>query len=336
MVHIKEEDERKDNMKHDKTKLKLYAKASLDINEIKEKIRCGCDGLEYNLMEDFMVCGNDFPTHYPGEIFTAHNVEAVHVPYMKNQQMMHMEHIFQHEDDSVITNVFRLAQYCADIWRHRVLVVIHCGLSMYDFMEYELFRKHLEERLTELFQRYSQVDMAVENVVAMEYKEERSEPPRLCNGIFLDTTEIVLYLRERFGERIGTVLDVCHAMMTEKYMNLWLKEADFYPSDPENIPPKIDYSIEHYFKVNRNICKLIHFNDFIQNGYMKNHGTGFTSQEKVDYLLGLYRKYQYDCPLTLEIREEDYGDCVNFRSTKKMIENSLQQDLSAVRGSQRC
>lgn len=308
-------------------KINLYAKASLDINEIKEKIRCGCDGIEYNLTEDFMIYGDAFRDHYPKDVFTLHNVEVVHVPYMANKQMMHMEHIFQHEDDSIIANVFDLAQYCADIWRHRVLIVIHCGLSKYDFMEYELFRKHLESRLADLFYKYPQVDMAIENVVAMEYKEERSEPPRLCNGIFLDTTEIVRYLRGKFGERIGTVLDVCHAMMTEKYMNLWLKEANFYPDDTEDIPPKIDYSIEHYFKANQHICKLIHFNDFVENGYMKNHGTGFTSQDKVNYLLGLYKKYQYDCPLTLEIREEDYSDCVNFCSTKRMIVNSLQSKI---------
>ena len=73
--------------------------------------------------------------------------------------------------------------------------------------------------------------------------------------------------------------------------------------------------------------QLIHVNDFVENGYMKNHGTGFSSQEKVDDLLGLYRKYRYNCPLTLEIREENYGDCVNFRSTKRMIENNLQQEI---------
>ena len=28
--------------------MKLYAKASLERNEIMEKIRCGCDGIEYN------------------------------------------------------------------------------------------------------------------------------------------------------------------------------------------------------------------------------------------------------------------------------------------------
>ena len=306
--------------------MKLYAKASLERNEIMEKIRCGCDGIEYNLTEEFLLCGDSFQRHYPNEIFTTHNIEVVHVPCLANEQMMHMEHIFQHRDYSAVRNVFRLAQYCAEIWGHRILVVIHCGLSMYDFMEYELFRETLEEGLGLLLEEHPLVDMAVENVVAMEYKPDRTEIPRLCNGIFLDTVGIVKYLRERFGERIGSVLDTCHAMMTEKYMSLWLREADFYPEGNGEVPARLDYSIEHYFEANRQICKLIHFNDFVRNGYRKNHGTGFTSQEKVDHLLGLYRKYRYDCPLTLEIREEDYDDCVNYRNTKRMIENNLRRN----------
>lgn len=306
--------------------MKLYAKASLDSNEIKEKICCGCDGIEFNLTEEFMLYGGSFRDYYPEEVFTLHNVEAVHVPYMANKQMMHMEHIFQHKDYSAIINVFHLAQYCAEIWKHRVLVVIHCGLSMYDFMEYELFRQVLESRLGALFEEYPLVDMAVENVVAMEYKPDREEWPRLCNGIFLDIVEIVRYLRERFGERIGSVLDTCHAMMTEKYMSVWLKEADFYPKDGETLPEKINYRIENYFRANQRICKLIHFNDFVGNGYQINHGTAFVDQAKVDHLLGLYRKYQYDCPLTLEIREDDYENCVNFRSAKRMIEDNLQRN----------
>lgn len=306
--------------------MKLYAKASLEINEIREKVRCGCDGIEYNLTEEFMLYGDSFQSYYANDIFTTHNIEVVHVPCLANKQMMHMEHIFQHKDYSAVRNVFRLAQYCAEIWKHRILVVIHCGLSMYDFMEFELFRQTLESRLDVLLEEYPMVDMAIENVVGMEYKQDRADIPRLCNGIFLDTAEIVRYLRERFGERIGSVLDTCHAMMTEKYMSLWLREADFYPEEDEEIPLKIDYRIENYFRANQQICKLIHFNDFIRNGYQENHGTGFTSQEKVDHLLGLYRKYQYDCPLTLEIREEDYENCVNYRNTKRMIENNLQRN----------
>lgn len=305
--------------------MSTYAKASLDVREVKEKIRCGCDGIEYNLTDDFLTLGDKFKQNYPDEIFRMKNVEVVHVPWV-NGQMMNMEHIFQHEDLSPIENVFRLGQYCADIWGHRELVVIHCSLSMFDFMEYEIFRKRLVEALGSLFREYPQVDMAIENVIPMEYKPFRKETPRLCNGIFMDTVEITRYLRERFGDRTGTVLDTCHAAMTEKYLMASLKLADFLGAEKASeIPGELDYSMEHYFEMNQGICKLIHFNDFIGNGYQKNHGTGFDSQEKVDGILGLYRRYGYDCPLTLEIREDDYEDCVNYRNTKRLVEDWIQR-----------
>ena len=129
---------------------------------------------------------------------------------------------------------------------------------------------------------------------------------------------MVRYLRKRFGERIGSVLDICHAAMTEKYMKILLQAADFFPQEP--LPEYLDYSMEHYFQIHQGICRLIHFNDFTGNGYMENHGTAFQDQEKADALLRLYRKYAYDCPLTLEIREEDYENCVNYRKTKAMLE----------------
>lgn len=297
--------------------IKIYAKASFHVEEIQEKIRCGCDGLEFNLEQDFLENGSCFETYYANEIFTLHNVGAVHVPFYPDRHVMNLEYVFQHEDISPICNVFRLAQYCAHIWQHRVLVVIHTSLSFFDFMEYELYRKRLEHELGQLFCQYPMVDLAVENVVLMEYQENSKESPRLCNGIFTDIPQIVGYLREKFGERVGSVLDICHAAMTKKYMGVLLDAAGFRMQS--SIPQHLDYSMEHFFQMNQGICKLIHFNDFKENGYGINHGTGFENQQKVDELLGLYEKYAYHCPLTLEIREEDYTNCVNYRRTKDML-----------------
>lgn len=299
------------------SKIKIYAKASLNKEEILEKIKCGCDGLEYNLKADFLEKGDCFETNYENELFTMYNVEVVHVPFYEDGNVMNMEHVFQQEDVSPIRNVFRLAQYCAEIWKHQVIVVLHTSLSYYDFMGFELFRKRLEDILHQFFMEYPMTDLAIENVVPMEYKENKKESLRFCNGIFTDHTDIVRYLRDKFGDRVGSVLDICHAAMTEKYMNVLLAAADFLPQG--NLPEQLDYSMEHYFRMNQGICKLIHFNDFVGNGYAENHGTVFREQEKVDALLKLYKRYAYDCPLTLEIRETDYRDCVNYRKTKEML-----------------
>lgn len=298
---------------------KLYAKASLELAEIEEKIHCGCDGIEYNLTDDFIIHGANFEKNYDNRIFTMKNVEVVHVPYYSNHQLMNLERIFQHEDLSPVDNVFSLAQYCANVWGHRVLVVIHCSLSYYDFLEYELFRKHLVKSLDFFFSKYSDVDMAIENVIPLEYYPDFGKSPFLCNGTFSDTADIVVWLQKHFGERVGSVLDTCHALMTEKYMNLLLGAADFLPY--ENRPAHIDYKIDRYFQMNQSICKLIHLNDFIDNGYQQNHGTVFQTQEKLNMILNLYQKYNYNCPLTLEIREDDYTNCVNYRKLKRMIEH---------------
>lgn len=303
-------------------RIRIYAKASFHSEEIREKIRCGCDGLEFNLQEDFLQKGRCFETCYLQECFTMHNVEVVHVPFYGNGQVMNLEHVFQHEDLSPIRHVFRLAQYCADIWKHRILIVIHCSLSYFDFMQYELFRHRLEKALEQLFSEYPMTDLALENVIPMEYKETSEESPRLCNGIFTDLIKITEYLQERFGERAGSVLDICHAAMTQKYMTRLLSAADFLPQ--KNPPEHLDYSMEHYFQMHQKTCKLIHFNSFTGNGYAQNHGTAFQKQEDAAALLKLYKKYGYSCPLTLEIREDDYKNCINYRKTKTMLEPLLQ------------
>ena len=300
------------------SKLKIYAKASFDSAEIREKIRCGCDGLEYNLQEDFLHRGSCFETCYLQEYFTMYNVEAVHVPFYANGLVMNMEHVFQHEDVSPIRNVFRLAQYCSELWKHKVLVVIHSSLSYYDYMEFELFRRRLKEVLGQFFADYPMVDLAVENVIPMEYKQNGAESPRLCNGTFTDLTSIVCDLREQFGERVGTVLDLCHAAMTEKYMKVLLEAADFLPH--KNLPEHLDYSMEHYFRIHQGICRLLHFNDFTGNGYAQNHGTPLENEEKAAAWMRFYDKYAYDCPLTLEIREADYKNCVNYRNTLALLD----------------
>ena len=302
--------------------MEIFAKASLKLAELQEKINCGCDGIEFNLEKDFLAKGGSFETEYPKELFEMHNVGAVHYPFGTDRQMMNMEHIFQHEDLGTVQSVFRLAQHCAGIWGHRVLVIFHCSLSYWDFMEYELLRGRLEWELGQLFLDYPMVEAGIENVVPMEYNETGTESPRLCNGIFTDTVKIVQYLREIFGNRVGSVLDTCHAAMTEKYMTALLAAADFLPQ--EECPDELDYSMDHFFRAHQGICKLIHFNDFIGNGYLQNHGTPFRDPKKAGDLLEMYRKYNYDCPMTLEIQEENYKNCINYRQTRAMLE-TLQE-----------
>lgn len=296
----------------------LYAKASLDRAEIEEKIRCGCDAIELNLENDFLLHGNDYLGYYGSELFVMKDIRVVHVPFNQDKEMLNLEWIFGRRDISALENVFSLAQYCGEKWNHEVIVVVHSCMAMYDFMQYELLQERIVEKLGELFGQYPRVELAVENTIPLELGKTGRFIPRLCNGIYQDTAEIVGWLRDRFGSRVGSVLDTCHAMMTKQYLRVLLEAADvshIYSGDALE-----EINMEHYFRMNQGLCKLIHFNNSQGNGYRENHGTAFERAEDVADILNLYDRYQYQCPLTLEIREEDYLDCRNYRKTKRLIE----------------
>lgn len=312
-------------MNLNKDKLSIYAKASLDKLEIQEKIHCGCDAIELNLEADFLLYGKDFLTHYGEELFVLKDICAVHIPFNRDGEMLNLEWIFGHKDISALENVFALAQYCGDKWHHKVIVVVHSCMSMYDFMQFELLQERMVRILEELFVKYQWVELAIENAIPLEVGKKGQFIPRLCNGIYQDTSEIVRWLRERLGDRIGSVLDICHAMMTEKYLKVLLEAADImelYPVSPVN-----DINLDHFFRMHQGICKLIHFNNLQGNGYQKNHGVPFDKVEEVEVILKLYEKYRYQCPLTLEIREIDYQDCKNYRKTKRLIEEVCARSL---------
>lgn len=307
-------------MNYGTNKLSIYAKASLDKGEIQEKIRCGCDAIELNLEDDFLRYGDNFLEHYDKELFEMKAIHVVHVPFNQDQEMLNLEWIFGRKDISVLNNVFALAQYCAEIWNHRIVVVVHSCMSMYDFMQYELLQQRIVNELRVLFTQYDQVDMAIENTVLLELSRTEKFIPRLCNGIYQDTSELVKWLKEYFGDRVGSVLDTCHAMMTEKYLKILLEAVDVCHIFSDTVVE--DVNMEHFFQMNQGICKLIHFSSLCDNGYRENHGMPFESVDEVRLFLELYEKYQYQCPLTLEIREDNYLDCINYRKTKKLIERA--------------
>ena len=305
-------------MNYGTNELSIYAKASLDKGEIQEKIRCGCDAIELNLEDDFLKYGNNFLKHYGKELFDMKDIRVVHVPFNQDEEMLNLEWIFGHKEFSVLENVFALAQYCSEIWGHRVVVVVHSCMAMYDFMQFELLQESIVDGLKILFARYEQVGLAIENAVLLEVGKNDKFIPRLCNGIYQDTSELVKWMREYFGDRVGSVLDTCHAMMTEKYLKILLEAADISGIFPDVTVE--DVNIEHFFQMNQGICKLIHFNSLRGNGYRENHGMSFETPEEVQEILALYEKYQFNCPLTLEICEDDYLDCRNYRKTKSLIE----------------
>ena len=69
---------------------------------------------------------------------------------------------------------------------------------------------------------------------------------------------------------------------------------------------------------------LIHLNTMSGNGYGKGHELGFNMDNKKEFnklslWLDYHNKYLKEVPLVLEVREDDYNNCVNYENTKNAI-----------------
>lgn len=111
-------------------------------------------------------------------------------------------------------------------------------------------------------------------------------------------------------------MNTCHAMISFKYVQAI---CDVLGNDLAK-----EYAIDKFFEKNREFCYHIHFAGMQGSGYGGiNHGTPFTDQNKtIAYsLLHFYEKFNYGCPLCLEVFEPDgHIKSTGYKSTKKVVE----------------
>ena len=149
---------------------------------------------------------------------------------------------------------------------------------------------------------------------------------RIKNFSF-DNIELVGYLRRKLNsDKVGTCLDTCHALITDRYMSaIYDKLEDV---------KRMDYSLNSYFEKNRNYVKLMHISDAKGNGYGKGkHGAKFSNdnRERLVELMELYDKYRYICPVTLEIDEVNYQICNGYRESRNTLLSVLSNKEESIK-----
>ena len=75
-------------------------------------------------------------------------------------------------------------------------------------------------------------------------------------------------------------------------------------------------------RINAPYCKLIHLASFKNSGYAPlDHGTGWSNENKykLKHIMDLYRRYNYTCPITLEVIETDYLKSDNYKNSRDVL-----------------
>lgn len=215
----------------------------------------------------------------------------------------------------------RLANYFGKQQNTKVIIIVHSE-TFYDFISgvgkaYEnivnMFRQNLKI--------FPYIRIGIENVTPIRSIGSGKEL-HLSNNFKFDNVEMVKRLRydiPEFADRINTVLDTCHAMISKKYIDSIYREVNEDDKEPE------DLALEGYFEKNAETCCLIHFAGMKGSGYGNGrHGTPFHLGNKEEMsmchdILSLYFKYHYTCPLTLEVEDTDFAVSDGYHSTRDAV-----------------
>lgn len=298
--------------------MEIYAKSALSRAQIDCKINIGCDAIEVQLLAE-LVDGELGRYHMAEDVFNLeefkdYSISAVHVPLLSHFGLSDVNlESFCDEDFKLLDQVFYIANWFGEKQNKRVLVVIHSETDRTNMMLISDTWKTVLNAVGCLLFKYPYTELGIENVTPL--REVHSGDMHLCSNFHWDNIDMAKELRkELHTDRVGTVLDICHAMITKKYMTVIYNEFADAPCE--------DYDLETYFAKNKDYIKLIHLASMKGSGYGKGkHGTKF-SDENIDELreiMGYYDKYEYSCPITLEVEETDFLVSDNYRETRETL-----------------
>jgi hypothetical protein len=289
--------------------MEIYAKSKLNQN-IYDKVRKGASAIEIHLDDDFMEA-NDY---WDEKIVNEVPIVAVHTPLIKGDDA-NIE-IFKNRKTLIKTCNF--ARRIAETQNHSVMIICHLGTDPYLLKSLGAYDS-LVFFMRDLVNTYECLTFAVENVTPFSTGDQ--------NNLAFRTVAYDSYprfVKDVGHERVGTCLDTCHAMMTERLLtnvsNYLCHDAETFGNNTLNC------DMEAFFKANQDTIKWIHLSNSKSHGLYEDHGRPFEKEDADDLrkIMQLYKKYCYSCPITVEVREQDYADAVNYMTTCETLALVLQ------------
>lgn len=281
--------------------MRIHGKGKLN-NQILEKLEKGADAIEIHLENELV--NNDKPL---SEIFDLSYIDecpiyVVHMPLTEDD--INIETVLGKQ---CLERTAELASLIAAKQEHTVLIVAHLATSVHKLKQLGIYEKTLNTVMS-VIDKYDNIEIGIENITIF-HQDKKSFS-------FFDTQlmDNIQFVKDCNNSRVGTVLDTCHVLQNEAIMN-FLKPFILNPYQSNQKP--YYYDIDTFFKENKEYVKLIHLANSNYNGLMENHGTPFLEKDLdiLKSIMDCYKKYNYSCPITIEVRENDYNNSVNFQQT---------------------
>lgn len=295
----------------------ILGKTAFNIEEVRHKIEKGMNCFEFQLLNEFPNPQSNSFDISSIKPFLAFNTYVIHAPLEKKERGLSDIEVLCTSALPVLEYCFQICQMFAETQRRNIILVVHSNMNLERLKSLKLYRE-IEIVLHILFERYKNVILGIENVSPFNFSDGRLI---LNNNHFTDNVELVKKLKRDIGtDRIGSVFDTCHSMITQKYITPFY----FYFSNQGLSRP--DFSISKYMELYKDTCILIHLASMEGNGYSKGHGTPFKEEDKkLIEFVDSYKKFRYKCPITLEVREDDYFNPINYLSEREALISNLNR-----------
>lgn len=277
----------------------ITAKATPD-DKIKEKINKGFNFVEIQLISENVSDANFFNT-----ISYDIDVISVHTPLSDNIDI-EVNHIFNEKYYNMFYNTCVISQKYANYYNHDIIVILHNGLQKSNWEDNKVLIDKLTDMFKKIIKEFPNLKFAIENTTP--YSGEGTE------------IEDAVYIAKSLNynlqtDKFGVVIDICHLIMTKRHKEMWLKKY------PKLLNTK---SFEDSFNESDGLLFILHLNNCIDMGYEKDHGTPFEISNENDLILledvlKQYIKYGNEAIICLEVREEDYSNCINIVKTYESL-----------------
>lgn len=287
----------------------ITAKSTPDI-EIDDKINRGFNNIEIQLVKE-RIDNND----YFDSISRGANIVSVHTPLLDKIDV-EVNHIFNETYYNMFYDTCIIAQKYAEYYKHDIIVILHNGLSRSNWIDNYILIEKLAKMFKEIINIFPNLKFAIENTTPY------------SNSIASEGTEVedAAYVAKQMNKilntnKFGVVIDICHLMMTRRYKKACL--GDY----PELLNLK---SFEDSFKESNGLLFVMHLNNCANMGCKNDHGIPFDESNEEDMkvlqdVITQYLKYGNNAIISLEVREDDYFNCVNVVKTYKALEKTLNK-----------
>lgn len=306
--------------------MKILAKSAFNEEQLNAKVASNAEGIEIQLLSE-LINGKVGRYHTAEEVFDINKLKkfdiyCVHAPILSFYGLsdVNLEDMVDFEDFVLLDQVFNIANTIGKYHNRKTIIIVHSELYREKMIGLGDTWKRVLNSVGCLLLKYPFTELAIENITPV--RNAHQTPLYLSNNFKFDNIVMAKELRKQLNtDRVGTVLDICHARITDKYMTEIYK---ILGDEPE------DYSLDNFFKENKDVIKLIHLADMKGSGYGKGqHGTPFEETEEsmkaLNTFIDLYKKYDYSCLVTLEVAETDFIASQGFKESNRLLLQELEK-----------